>query len=263
MVDDYVLITGASSGLGQAFAEVFARNKHNVILLARRKDKLREIANHLSNAYEIKAAFYACDLLDRKAIDRCMEQILEDGYCIKMLVNNAGMSNFGEFSQTSFDDEDQIMQLNMVALVYLTKKLLPRLLEIGEAKILNVSSLVGHYPLPYQAVYAASKAFVLSFSQALHSELNGAGVQVSVMCPGNIRTQFISNSGLQKLYSKMSIKDMEPEVVARITYSEFMKGKRSIYPGRSLNWIMRLMLLLFPDALTDSQYQRRKSILDG
>lgn len=261
MKDDYVLITGASGGLGEAFAEIFSKNGYNTILFSRNENKLLEISKRLKSEYKTNSIYYTCDLLVLDDVKRCIDEIVKSDIRVSMLINNAGISNFGTFKGSSFTDELEIVNLNIISLMYITKLLLPELSKCNESRIMNVASLVGTYPLPYQAVYAAAKSFVISFSSAIAAELDDDNIQVSVLLPGNIKTNFIKRSGLSRLYSKIKIEEMTAIEVAAEAYKQFMKGTKRIYPSSKLKRIANFIRFRNPDKIANMQYKRRKKIL--
>lgn len=189
------LVTGASSGLGAAFAAELARRGSDLVLVARSEQTLHSIRQQLQEAHGIRVTVIARDLTTPGAVQHILERLDADGTHIDLLVNNAGFATQGRFETIPGDrDHDQVL-LNVVAVVDLTHALLPRMLTAGTGGIINVASLGGFQPAPYLAVYAASKAFVLSFSQALSAELGGRGLHVLALCPGPVKTKFFDVLG--------------------------------------------------------------------
>lgn len=267
MSKPYVIITGASSGIGKAMAEVFSENGHNTILIARRQDQLEDIAQNLSNRHDVDSIPMVCNLQSNDDINKCMDEIKTLGLTVEGVINNAGMSNFGRFDETDITDDLDMTRLNIVAVTYFTKKVIPMLEQQGGGIILNVASAVGYYPLPYQAVYAATKAFIISFRQALHSELVEKNIIVSTLCPGNVKTEFIEKSGLNVIQSKVGSNNklaagIDPKLLAQKTYNQLMQGKRVIYSEKSVERLVRSVKFFSQDKLTDNQYRKRKIILE-
>lgn len=220
-----VLITGASGGLGKAFAREFAEHGFNLVLVARSENKLKEICSDFSNRYRIRAEYICENLSDTSAPQRIYDEIKRRNIHIDQLVNNAGSGNMALVG----DAKPQIMidtiELNVTALTLLCNLFIPDMKAAGKGKILNVSSLGAYQPDPYFAVYGATKAYELLFTESLFGELIGTGVTASVICPGPIKTNWASNAG--KADSKIA---KTPEVIAKIGFREMQKGKLIIIP---------------------------------
>jgi len=216
------LITGASSGIGLELAQRFARNDYELVLVARNRQRLEQIAAELKRVKVI-----AKDL----ALSLAPEEIHQEVPKIDVLVNNAGYTVFGKFAETPLAEELSMMQVNMTALVSLTKLYLPQMIAAGNGRILNVASTAAFQPGPLMAIYYATKAFVLSFSEAIANELEGTGVTVTALCPGPTATGFqergkMQNSGLVK-----GKKIMDARTVAEVGYRALMAGKPVVIPG--------------------------------
>jgi len=224
------LITGASEGIGRELAKCFARHKHDLVLVARSEEKLKRLAGEISAAYRVRVSSIAQDLSVSDSAPRVRKKVQDLGLAIDFLVNNAGVGTFGLFAEADIERELRMMQLNMVSLTALTKLFLPEMLKRRQGRILNVASTAAFQPGPLMAVYYASKAYVLSFSEALANELKGTGVGVSVLCPGPTRSGFQQSAGMEssKLFRRgvMSASD-----VAEVAYRGLMKGKTTIIPG--------------------------------
>jgi short-subunit dehydrogenase len=230
-----VVITGATQGIGRALAEEFARNGHTLLLVARDEKALDRTAREVAARHGVRVEITAQDL---STADGCagIEQALERcGLYADMLVNNAGTMTAG-FLQDA-DREQMLAQvdLNVRALLDLTLRLLPGMVARGKGRVLNVASVEGFMPVPYQAAYAATKAFVLSLSRALGYELSGSGVRVSVLAPGATDTRIHARGGSQHAYYVSLFPVMTPEDVARTAYRQFQRGKAVIVPG----WLNR------------------------
>lgn len=224
------LITGASTGIGYELSKIFAREGYNAILVARNRVKLGEVAKELERLYGISTKVVSADLSLSSAPEKLYREIAASEIFIDVLVNNAGIGTFGPFHQTSLKSELELIQLNIASLAHLTKLFLPQMLSRRFGKILNVASTAAFQPGPFMSNYYASKAYVVSFSVALASELKGKGVSVSVLCPGPTRSEFhkranMENSGLMKLPF------MESYEVAQKGFDGLMKGKTVIIPG--------------------------------
>ena len=227
---DTVLITGTTSGIGKAFVEKFASMGNNIILVSRNRDKLQQQQIDLQSRYQISVEYISCDLAEVDAVDMIMEKIQSWGLSIDVLVNNAGFNEAGCFTNTNLSKELDMIKVHIKVLTALTKLFLPGMIERGYGRILNIGSTGSYMPCPNDVVYAATKAYVLSFSNGLYQELKGSGVTVTCLCPGATQTLFaekanISNTLLFKLFV------MQPEVVAAIGYNNLQKGKRVVTAG--------------------------------
>lgn len=224
------LITGASAGLGTAFARLLAEGGTNVILTARRKDRLDALAAELATRHGITADAVAANLGEEGAPAALLDRVKQLGRSVDLLVNNAGFGVSGAFRATPWEREREMLQVNMIALVDLTKRVLPAMLERGSGDILLVSSIAAFMPIPTFACYAASKSFVLSFGQALAYEVRGTGVRVTVACPGGTESEFLDTSGMKP--TRMThLGMMSAESVARKALSAMACGRYSSVTG--------------------------------
>ncbi len=222
------LITGASSGIGYELATLFAQDGHSLILVARREDRLKAIQTELTEKFGVSIQIIPIDLTKPNASQQLFEKIQDQP--ISFLVNNAGFGNFDPFVHIKLEKDYQLLQLNIIALTELTKLCLPQMLKQKHGKILNVSSISAFQPGPYMATYFASKAYVLSFSQALAYELKGSGISVTCLCPGPTKTEFHAKAKMQNsriFQSQM----MSAKKVAEIGYHAMLRGKRVVIPG--------------------------------
>jgi short-subunit dehydrogenase len=224
------LITGASAGLGRDFARLFAADGHDVVLVARRRDKLDELAAELERDAGVTAHVLPADLTDRTAPVEIHDHLQANGVAIEFLVNNAGFGSTGRFAELDAQRELDMIAVNITALTHLTRLLLPSMIERGHGRILNVGSTAGFQAGPYMATYYATKAYVNHFSEALAHELAGTGVTVTVSCPGATATEFAGIAGNDKsqLFAAAVARS---EDVARAAYQAMMKGKRMIVHG--------------------------------
>lgn len=225
----WALITGASSGLGAEFAKLFAAEGHSLILVARRKSALEEQAAAIRAQHSVKVEIVDMDLGVPGAGSVLFEKLRE--FDVEFLVNNAGFGNSGEFRNLPLENELKMIDLNIRTLVELTRLFLPQMLEKGRGRILNVGSTAGFQPGPYMTTYYASKAFVNSFSEALHEELKGTGVTCTVLAPGATKTEFAGAAGLDnsRLFNTPLIANSA--AVAKAGYKGMMKGKALVVPG--------------------------------
>lgn len=222
------LITGASGGLGKAFAEEFAKNGFNLVLVARSENKLKEVCLELSKKYKIKAEHICENLSDISASQRIYDEVKKRGIHIDQLVNNAGSGNMALIGDAKPNIISDTIQLNVTALTLLCNLFVQDMKAAGKGKILNVSSLGAFQPDPYFAVYGATKAYELLFTESLFGELIGTGVTASVICPGPIKTNWAANAG--KADSKIA---KTPELIAKIGFEKMQKGKLIIIPTLS------------------------------
>lgn len=184
------LITGASAGIGTEFARQMAERGYNVTLAARRLDRLAELAIEIEREYDVRATAVACDVTDATQRQELLDSIEARGDVVDILINNAGIGTDGPFWERHTDEQLAQIEINVLALTALTHMVLPGMIERDHGAVLNVASTAAFQPMPRQAVYAATKAYVLSFSQALSKELSNTGVSMTVLCPGPTRTEF-------------------------------------------------------------------------
>lgn len=221
-----VLITGATSGIGYELAKIFAKNRYNLILCARNRANLEEIKENIINEYKVDVHIFPKDLSKEQEIKELYSEITNSSISVDILINNAGAGYVGEFIDEEYDKDENIMQLNMNAVTYLTKVFARKMVGRNKGKILNVASTGSYHPGPYTAVYYATKAYVLSFTEALAEELKDYNITVSSLCPGATKTNFSKNAG-----KKDNANAMSPEFVAKKAYEGLMKNKSTIIPG--------------------------------
>ncbi|HYW56417.1 MAG TPA: SDR family oxidoreductase [Polaromonas sp.] len=230
------LITGASSGIGKALAENFAKDGYNLVLAARGFAKMQTLADDLQKRYKINATVIGADLETNDGATELHADIKARGITISALVNNAGYGSFGEFKDSALPTEMAMMQLNMNTVVVLTKLFMPDLIAT-RGKILNTASTAAFQPGPYMAVYYATKAFVLSFSEAIAAELEGTGVTVTALCPGPTASGFQDKADMQASALVKGKKLPSSEDVAVAGYRAMQNGQRVFVPG-FMNWVM-------------------------
>jgi len=224
------LITGASGGIGFELAKLFARDKYNLVLVARSKEKLQQRADELRKLGSPFVTVHWFDLAELDAPDKLFQRTERGNIQVDILINNAGYGVRGAFAKTNLDDELEMMQLNMIALTHLTKLYLPQMIKRGHGRIMQVASTAAFQPGPFMAVYYASKAFVLSFSEALYEELQGTGVTVTALCPGATETDFAKRAKMSN--SKLFLKGaMDAKTVAEEGYQGLMDGKAVVITG--------------------------------
>lgn len=201
IMKNVALITGASSGIGLELARIHAQRKGDLILVARRKQLLDSLAKELRQTYRISVLIFDMDLTESDAVSNLVNRIKLENIRIEFLFNNAGFGGYGEFIERDIAVDLSMIQLNVMALVELSHAIANQMVENGGGMILNTASTAGFIPGPLQATYFATKAFVVSFSQALDQETRNKGVTVTALCPGPVKTEFIDVAGMSK--SKM------------------------------------------------------------
>ncbi len=228
-----VLITGASAGIGAELAREFAKHGHHLVLVARSEDKLMALAGELNAGHDTDALVIAADLATPEGPKAIVETLHDHGVEIDILVNNAGIIDVGPFSDTDAEKFQQMVALNIGALTTLTSLLLPHMLERRFGRILNVASLAAFQPIPSMAVYAASKAYVLSLTESLSEELRGTGVRVTALCPGLTDTNMVAEVKAQSETAQAmpSFLISNPKEVAAQAYKATMSGQTILVPG--------------------------------
>jgi short-subunit dehydrogenase len=235
----YTLITGASCGLGREFAAECARRGRNLLLTALPGENITQFGEQLAREHKIRVVAFEADLTIRDEIINLARQI-DKNYQVDMLINNAGLGGAQPFIEASTESIEQIIFLNIYAVVMLTRLLLPNMKRQGEAYILNIASLAAFSPMPYKTVYPASKAFVYSFSRGLNAELSGSGVSVSVAHPGGMKTNTEVSLRIEKHNKLIQATTLSTERVAQICISRLLKRRRIIIPGffNKLYWLL-------------------------
>jgi len=231
------LVTGASSGIGAELARLCAGDGYDLILVARRTGRLEELASSLTAAHGVKARSVAADLSLPGAPEAILEAVR--GTPIDILINNAGIGLRGTFAEGDWGRQSALMQVNMLAPVHLARLLLPEMQRRHSGRILNVASTAAFVPGPFMALYYASKAFLLSFSEAVANELKGSGVTATVLCPGPTTTEFFEAAGIADSNLLRGGNVMDAAEVARIGYRAMMAGKMEVIAGARNRWMMR------------------------
>ena len=226
------LVTGASGGIGWELARAFAAGGYDLVLVARSGGKLEELAGELRDRHGAAVRVLAKDLTAAGAPDEIFQELESAGVAVDALVNNAGFATFGPFAETDLESEIEEIRLNVETPTHLTKRFLPGMLARRRGGVLNVASTAAFQPGPLMAVYYATKAYVLSFSEALAEELRGSGVTVTALCPGPTATGFQARAAMQDsgLFTG-PLKVMDAAAVARAGYEGFRAGKRIVIPG--------------------------------
>ena len=244
------LITGASGGIGEAFARRLAREKHNLVLVARSEDKLAVLCDELMEEHKITAHYIAVDLTEFEADLRLFNETEKHGLEVDWLINNAGFGSSGDFSELDLEKELQMINLNITALVALTNRYLKKMRERKSGTIINVASTASFQPIPFMATYAATKAFVRSFSEAIAEENRPFNILVSALCPGPTDTNFFDASEIgDEFRSSMAKKGMQtPEQVVDAAMSGVKNKKTVIVSGWS-NYLLSASVNFIPNRL--------------
>lgn len=225
------VITGASGGIGEAFARLLASEGYDLVLAARSVDRLESLARDLSAARGIDARAIRADLAEAGAALKLAREIQGSGRPVSLLVNNAGFGSFGEFRSMDPGRIRDMIQVNITALTELTRALLPGMMDHGPSGILNVASTAAFLPGPLMAVYFATKAYVLSLGEALREELRGKGVTVTTLCPGPTASGFQAAAGMEKSGLVRGYRMMSAEKAAAAGYRGLIRGRSLVIPG--------------------------------
>jgi hypothetical protein len=244
----YVVITGASGGIGECFARALATEKQNLILVARREERLNELAAELRQQHGIEAIVLKADLADQAGAEALARQISDGGWALTGLINNAGFGDRGAFADLGLERQLAMIQVNVTSLVSLTWQLLPALRKQPGSFVINVASTAAFQAGPNMAIYYATKAFVLSFSEALHEELKSAGVAVSTLCPGATDSEFAQEARMTdtKLFKAGT---MTAEAVVKKSLTQ--RRKAIVIPG------LRNLLMVWSGKLSPRAVTRR------
>jgi uncharacterized protein len=226
------LVTGASAGIGEAIARQLAARGHGVTLVARREDRLRALADELAKKHGVRAEAIAADLGDAAARDAVAARIDELGLVAEILLNNAGFGGSGAFADGDRERLVQMVELNAVALLDFQARYLPEMVDRGRGAVINIASTASFQPIPGTATYAATKAFVLSLSEAVHEELKGTGVTLTAVCPGPVKTEFAEAAGIEQAEERLpGVFWLSAEDVATAAVKGAENGKRVVVPG--------------------------------
>jgi uncharacterized protein len=247
MVTETALITGPSNGVGFHLAKEFARRRHGLVLIDPVASELQRIASELKTAGALFVRTIAKDLEKPEAPQEIFDELSSDRIYIDILVNNAGFGHRGKFWEIPIEHDTSTLRLNIEAVLRLTKLFLPLMLQRRQGRLLNVASVAGFEPGPLFAVYHASKAFILSLSEALATELEGTGVTATTLCPGPTDTDFFQKSGVVHAHMFQKVNLMAPQDVAKAGYEGLMAGERVVVPGVA-NKIIVFSRRLLPEA---------------
>jgi short-subunit dehydrogenase len=234
--EKYALVTGASSGIGYELAKLFAQDGKNIVVVARSQDRLEKLKTEIENKHGTKAIVLVKDLSKPDAPQEIFSELEKKNINVDVLVNNAGFSVYGKFAGTDWAQEAEMLQVNITSLTHLTKLFLKKMLENKSGKIMNVASGGAFAPVPLMSVYAATKAYVLHFSEALANEVTGTGVSVTCLCPGVTRSRFYERANAEDIKMAKG-KMMDSARAAKIGYAALKKGRVVTVAGISTNLI--------------------------
>ncbi|HWC97869.1 MAG TPA: SDR family oxidoreductase [Candidatus Sulfopaludibacter sp.] len=242
MAKGTALVTGASSGIGAELARLCAGDGYDLVLVARRADRLQQLAGRLAAEYSVQARILPVDLAVATGPQTVFDGVA--GTPIDLLINNAGFGVRGPFAELAWDKQAALLQVNLVAPIHLSRLFLPEMIRRRSGRVLNVASTAAFVPGPFMALYYASKAGLLSFSEAIANELKGTGVTATVLCPGVTQTEFFAAAGVEDSNLLRGGGVMDAGSVAREGYRAMMEGKVEIVAGARNRWTMRGARLL-------------------
>ena len=246
----YALITGASKGIGKAMAISLAKRNYNLLLVARSAAELQQVADELSQQYNVKVAFLPTDLTEENAAQKVFDWCVANNYPVSVLINNAGYGLIGRFDALELPKQTNMMQLNMLVLVQLTHLFIPLLKIQADSYILNVASTAAYQAFPNFSLYSATKAFVVSFSRGIRSELKDQNISVSCVSPGPVDTNFFNRAGLEAVKATLDKLKMHPDEVAEIAIQGMFDRRAEIIPG-FLNFISAASNRILPKSLVE------------
>ena len=244
---EYILITGASSGIGLEMAKLLAQKNYNLLLVARNEVKLVKLQNELKSKFNVEVEYFLCDLAKPNTATDLHALVKEKKYFVSGLINNAGFGDYGNFVEMPLKNDIEMIAVNITALVELTKLFGYDMVKAGNGKIMNVASLLSFLPFPYYSVYSATKSFVLAFTETVASELQGTGVTVTALCPGTVETAFHTDE-MRKTNAMNANKPMSANRVAKAGVELFLHGKDKKIVG-FMNWFLSNLPRVTPDKL--------------
>ena len=224
------LITGVTSGIGRQLTYLFAKDGYNLVLVARNKQKLNAIEEELRKKYQVTTTGIIKDLSEPSSPQEIFQEVQQHDIAVDVLVNNAGFNVYGSLHQTELLEQQKLIQVNLITPTHLTRLLLPGMLERGNGKVMFVGSTGSFVPAAYDAIYCATKAYILSFAEGLSQELYGTGITVTCLCPGTTQTEFAAKAGMTRT-RLFSIGAMNAKVVAQTGYRALMDGKSMVIAG--------------------------------
>jgi short-subunit dehydrogenase len=254
------LITGATSGIGEALAHQLAERKHNLLLVARNEQKLKQLCNELADKSKIATYYIVADLSKPNAANYVFEESKKKNLFVNVLVNNAGIGSSGEFVKNDLQTELDILQLNNASLVALCRLFLPEMVNHKSGSIVNVGSMASFFPSPYMSVYAASKMFVLSFTEALTAECKPYGVNVMLFCPGLTTSNFMNTPANNNKWGKVLTAGAHTQTPERVATEivRALEKKKTFHVSGRMNAMAARIVALIPNATIAKQFAKRK-----
>lgn len=246
-MNDYILITGASSGIGLEMAQLLAAKNYNLILVARSENQLAKLQEDLKNRFKVDVLYLLYDLSEPNSAHELYQQIKELGYTVTGLINNAGFGDYGNFTEMPLEKDEAMIAVNITSLVGLTKLFGADMVKAGKGRIMNVASLLSFLPFPYYSVYSATKCFVLAFTETIAAELQGSCVTVTALCPGTVETPFHTDA-MRKTKAMGANKPMPAKAVAKAGIELFLNGKGKKIVG-FMNWFLSNLPRVTPDRI--------------
>lgn len=244
---EYTLITGASAGIGREMARQLAAKGHNLILVARSQDKLIALQKELKQQSDIDVLYLLYDLSEPNSAQDLYNEVKEQKYWVTGLINNAGFGDYGNFVEMPLKKDEEMIAVNITALMGLTKLFGADMVKVGKGRIMNVASILSFLPFPYYSVYSATKSFVLAFTETIAAELQGSGVTLTALCPGTVETAFHTEA-MRKTNAMSANKPMSAEVVAKAGIELFLSGNSKKIVG-FMNWFLSNLPRVTPDKL--------------
>lgn len=238
------LVTGASGGIGLELTRILAKNGYDIVAVARGKEKLDVLRGELESLYGTKVTVLASDLSEDGAVQEVSNRLAAEGIEVDVLVNNAGFGDYGPFAECDWEKQERMVKLNVLALSHLTRLLLPGMISRGRGRIMNTASVASFEPGPLMSVYYATKAYVLSFSEALSEELKGTGITITALCPGPTATGFAKTANADGANIFKSGTSSDARTVAAYGYRSMMRGKAVAVCGTSFKFMLALVRIL-------------------
>ncbi len=242
---EYILITGASSGIGYEMAKQLASKEENLLLVARSEEKLMKLKQTLQTDFNIEVEYLLFDLSEPNAAQDIFNHVQQKNYLVTGLINNAGFGDYGNFIEMNLKMDEEMIAVNITALVGLTKLFAAEMVKNGKGRIMNVASLLSFLPFPYYSVYSATKSFVLAFTETIAAELEGTGVIITALCPGTVETAFHTDA-MRKTNAMSANKPMPADIVAKAGVELFLYGKGKKIVG-FMNWFLSNLPRVTPD----------------
>ena len=246
-MNEYILITGGSSGIGYEMAKQLAARNHHLLLVARSEDKLQALQKELQSRYNIKVDYFQFDLSEPNSARELYSLVKEKNYVVSGLINNAGFGEYGNFMEMSLKRDEEMIAVNITALMGLTKLFGTDMVKAGKGRIMNVASLLSFLPFPYYSVYSATKSFVLAFTETVAAEMQGTGVSLTALCPGTVDTPFHTDA-MRQTRAMDANKPMSAMLVAKEGVELFLNGRGKKTVG-FLNWVLSNLPRVTPDGL--------------